>query len=172
MDAWQNLKNITWCRKFDETNSEKTGQNFFSDEETAFLGKTFWRLLYPYKNGLISYWLYNKCQKTSWTRIKSFLRFVTLGKTRRKKLIFFSLECLPFCLFFQNFSFSTNNQNWPFYLHQICLNTLWSVIKLSRTSAKLGITRKIVKVFFFTGKVTFFRKFLFSTRTYVIPKGS
>ena len=100
MDAWQKFKNFTWCRKFDETNSEKTGQKFFSDEETAFLGKRFWRLLYPYRNDLISYWLYNKCRKTSWTSIEFFLRFVILGNTRRKKLTFFSLEGLPFCLFF------------------------------------------------------------------------
>ena len=161
MDAWQNLKNITGCRRFDESNSEKTGQKFFSDEETVFLEKSFWRLPYPYRNDLISYYFYNKCRNTSWTRIKCFLRFVILGNTRRKKLTFFSLECLLFVFFFQNTSFSTTYQvfeNWPFYLHQICLNTSWSVIKLLWTSAKLGLTRKNVKLFFFHWKGNIFSK--------------
>ena len=96
--TWKMLPDVD---KTDETNSEKTDQNFFSDEEAAFLEKSFWRLLYPYRNGLISYYLYNKCQKTSWTRMKSSLRFVILGNTRRKKLTFFSLECLPFVFFFK-----------------------------------------------------------------------
>ena len=85
------------------------------------------------------------------------------------------MECLPFCFFFQNTSFSTTYhvfENWPFHLHQICLNTLWSVIKLLWTSAKLGITGKNVKLFYFTGKVTFFRKLLFSTFTELSQKRS
>ena len=89
VDAWQNLKNVTGCRQFDETNSEKTGQIFFSDEEIASLDKIFWQLPYPYRNDLISYQLYKKGQKTSWSLINCFLRFVILGNTRRKTLLFF-----------------------------------------------------------------------------------
>ena len=74
------------------------------------------------------------------------------------------MEFLAFCLLFQNISFSTTYQvfeNWPTYLHQICLNALWSVIKLLWTSTKLGITRKFVKLFFFHLKGNIFENFCF-----------
>ena len=95
---------------------------------------------------------------------------------QEEQSFFFSLECLPFCLYFQNILFSTAYQvfeKWPFHLHQICLNTLWTVIKLLWTSAKVGITRKIVKVFFCHWKSTFsFWKFLFSTFTQLFQNWS
>ena len=147
--TWKILPDVD---KLDETSREEIGQNRFSRQKIAFLENIFWRLSYSYRNDLISYKLYSKCQMTSWTLIKCFLRFVILSNTRWKKLNFFSLECLPFFLiffFFQNILFSTTYQvfeNWPFYLHQFCLNTLWSVIKLLWTSAKLGITREKIKV--------------------------
>ena len=82
-----------------------------------------------------------------------------------KKLTFFHWNVWPFVFFFQNISLSTTYQvfeNWPIYLHQNCLNTLWSLIKMLWTSAKLGITRKNVKEFFFhwKGKI-FFEIFCF-----------
>ena len=102
---------------------------------------------------------------TSWTLIKSFLMFVLLGNTRRKKLKFFSKECLLFFYFFQKNLFSTTYQvieKWPFYLHQTCLNILWSVIKLLWTSAKLSITRKKGKgVVFSMERELFFKNLCF-----------
>ena len=87
----------------------------------------------------------NKRQKTSWTLIKCFLRFFILCNTRRTKLFFF-IGMFAFLSFFS--TFYQVFENWHFYMHQFCFNTLWSVIKLLWTSAKLGITRKTVKVFF------------------------
>ena len=87
----------------------------------------------------------SKPQKTSWTHINCSLRFFILGNTRRTKLFLF-IGKFAFLSFFS--TFYQVFENWPFYLHQFCFNTLWSVIKLLWTSAKLGITRKIVRVFF------------------------
>ena len=101
------------------------------------------------------------------------MRFVILGNTRRKKLNFLHWN-VCFFSFFQIILFSTTYrvfENWPLHLHQICLNTLWGVINLPWTSAKLDVTSKILKVFFFTGKVTFFRKFVFPSFTQLLQKG-
>ena len=79
---------------------------------------------------------------------KMFFRFVILGNTRRKKAIFSHLNV---CFFpSKNSVFDNLSGLWEltFYLHQICLITLLSVIKMLWTSAKLGITRKKLKVFF------------------------
>ena len=101
----------------------------------------------------------NKPQKTSWTLIKCFLRFFILGNTRRTKLIFF-IGMFAFLSFFS--TFYQVFENWPFYMHQFCFNTLWSVIKLLWMSAKLSFRRKNCKSVFFTGKVTFlFESFCF-----------
>ena len=104
-----------------------------------------------------------------WKRI---FRFVMLGNTGRKKLNFLHWNVCIFS-FFQIILFSTTYrvyENWPLHLHQICLNTLWGVIDLPWTSAKLDITSKILKVYFFTGKVTFFRKVVFPTFTQLLQK--
>ena len=146
--TWKRLADVD---NLDETSREEIGQNRFSRQKIAFLENIFWRLSHSYRNNLISYKLYNKCRMTSWTLTKRFLRFVKLGSTRRKKLTFFFIGMFAFLSFFQNILFSTTYhffENWPFYLHQICLNTLWSVIKLLWTSAKLGITREKIKVSF------------------------
>ena len=90
-----------------------------------------------------------------------------------KKVKFIFNGMFAFFPFFQNILFSTTYQvfeNWPFYLHQTCLNTMWSVIKLFWTCALFGITRKKLKVFVFTGKVTFFRKLVFLTLIQLLQK--
>ena len=120
--------------------------------------------------------MYNKCQKTSWAHIKNFLRFVILGKTRRK-LKFFSLECLPFFLF-SKYSVFKNLSGLSELTFLIAPNLLEYSVERERNKTVMDvcITRyyeeERSKCFFFHWKGNFFFESLFLTFTQLLPKGS
>ena len=91
------------------------------------------------------------------------------------KANFFLLECLPFCHFFSKyFVFNNLSGLWAltFLLAPILLEYFVERDKLVTDVCKTRYYEKNCISVFFTGKVTFFRKFLFSTFTQLLQKWS
>ena len=112
---------------------------------------------------------------TSWTLIKCFLRFVILINARWKKLNCFSLECLPFFLFFSKYSVFNNLSGlWEltFLLAQSLLEYFVERDKIVMDVCKTRNYERKDQSFFFTGKVTFSRKFWFLTFTQLLQRWS
>ena len=170
--TWKILPDVD---KLDETSREEIGQNRFSRQKIAFLENIFWRLSYSYRNDLISYKLYSKCQMTSWTLIKCFLRFVILINTRWKKLNFFSLECLPFFLFFSKYSVFNNLSGLWELTFLLAPNLLEYFVERDKIVMDVRKTRYYERKdqsFFFIEKVTFSREFWFLTFTQLLQMWS
>ena len=109
--------------------------------------------------------------------IKCFLGFVILGKKRREKLKFLSLECLPLFLFFSKCSVF-NNLSYLWELTSLlALKLLEYFVEIEKIVMDLCKARYYEKkkgksVFFFTGKVTFFQNFMFYTFNHLLQNWS
>ena len=117
----------------------------------------------------------NKCQKTSWTHKKCFLMFLILSNTRWKKLNFFSLEGLPFFLFFSKYPVFNNLSGlWEmtFLLAPILLEYFVERDKIVMDVCKTRYYERKDQSFFFIEKVTFSREFWFLTFTQLLQKRS
>ena len=169
--TWKMLPDLD---KLDQTSGEKIGQKLFFRRRDSLSWKLF--LMTTLLLQKRSYILLNarKCHKTSWNLIKNFLTIGILGNTRRKKLKFFSLECLQIFLFSKSSVFNNLSGLWEL---TFLLATIWLEFFVERDKTVMDVckTRYYEKKCindFFTGKVTLFRKFLFPTFTQLLQKWS
>ena len=102
-----------------------------------------------------SYNLHNDFQKTMWSQIKCYPGSAKLGNTRKNCPNFFLIEKNPFS---EKLLSSTSQvlNKWFQNVHNICQNTLWTLLICSLKFFILLKTRKSRRKLFFQRKKNFF----------------
>ena len=133
---------------------EKVGQEILVTGKVAFFFKTF-HFQHPIRIWKSPYKFQSKCQNSLWTLIKWSLMFVTLDDTRKNEFFSSWKQLFLNCLFL---STSWVPKKWSYHLHNICQNTLWTLINCCLTYVMCNITRKSGPKFFYHWKECFFSK--------------